>query len=122
MEYGGSMDGVWRGCGGGPEDVTLKCSFLTTCLPWFSVSRYGSVAVGTGRGSEAAFADIGGQSDRQACCYGDGIERLRCNYGVLADGVRMLQVLAWHKTNVLVKPRRSENGAARRSRAARDYC
>ena len=37
-----------------------------------------------GLGSEAAFADIGGQSDLQAWYYGDTPVILRCNYGILA--------------------------------------
>src|ERR1035437_467779 len=47
------------------------------------MSGCGTVTAGTARGSEAAFADIGGPSDLQACCYGDGMEGLRCYYGIL---------------------------------------
>src|ERR1035438_5326360 len=47
------------------------------------VTAAGTPAAATGRGSEAAFADIGGPSDLPACCYGDGMEGLRCYYGIL---------------------------------------
>src|ERR1035437_1888573 len=47
------------------------------------MERHGNVAAGTGRGSEAACADIGGPSDLPACCYGDGMEGLRCYYVIL---------------------------------------
>src|ERR1035437_2159916 len=47
------------------------------------MERHGNVAAGTGRGSEAACADIGGPSDLPACCYGDGMEGLWCYYGIL---------------------------------------
>src|ERR1035441_6576038 len=32
---GGGREGERRGNGQYPEDATLKCIFLTTCLPWF---------------------------------------------------------------------------------------
>ena len=47
------------------------------------VTAAGNPVTATGRGSEAAFADIGGPSDLPACCYGDGMEGLRCYYGIL---------------------------------------
>src|ERR1019366_2529694 len=47
------------------------------------VTAAGNPVAATGRGSEAAFADIGGPSDLPACCYGDGMEGLWCYYGIL---------------------------------------
>jgi hypothetical protein len=47
------------------------------------VKAAGNPAAATGRGSEAAFAGIGGPSNLPACCYGAGMEGLRCYYGIL---------------------------------------
>src|ERR1035438_5314958 len=47
------------------------------------ITAAGNPVAATGRGSEAAFADIDGPSDLPACCYGAGMEGLRCYYGIL---------------------------------------
>src|ERR1017187_5773255 len=45
--------------------------------------HHGSVAVGIGRGSGGGSWSTGGCSDLLACCYGVGMEGLRCRHGIL---------------------------------------
>src|ERR1039458_1250044 len=45
--------------------------------------RLGSVAARSDRGSATGFGGTGGQNDLQACCYGEGMEGLRCYHGIL---------------------------------------
>ena len=58
--------------------VRLACSWAK-----WGRERLGSVAAGTDRGSGAGFAGQSGHSDLGACCYGDGMEGLRCKHGIL---------------------------------------
>jgi hypothetical protein len=47
------------------------------------VTAAGNPAAATGGGSGAGFGGTGGPSGLQACCYGVGMEGLRCNHGIL---------------------------------------